>query len=296
MRIPMAAAAVTVVMALHGTPVAHAQTPALLVSPAWLAQHLTDRQLVILHVGPRAGYDAGHIPGARPIVEGDLAAPHDMARGDLMLEMPSPDALRSTLGALGVSDDATIVVYQGANTALQSATRIVLTLDYLGLGDRTVLLNGGLGAWQRAGHGTTAGATRVTPATLRARPVTPVVVDAAFVQGLASRPRHRLVDARAPVFYKGDEPTYGKRGHIPGAVSMPFTDIADLRGEIDRDRLATVFKAAGLVPGDTVVAYCHVGQQATAVIFAARLLGYPAVLYDGAFQDWATHDRGPTQP
>jgi len=39
--------------------------------------------------------------------------------------------------------------------------------------------------------------------------------------------------------------------------------------------------------GDHVMVYCHVGQQATAVIFAARTLGIDAQLYDGSFQDWS---------
>ena len=47
--------------------------------------------------------------------------------------------------------------------------------------------------------------------------------------------------------------------------------------------------------GETVVAYCHIGQQATAVIFGARLLGHLVLLYDGSFQDWATNNRGPVE-
>jgi thiosulfate/3-mercaptopyruvate sulfurtransferase len=51
--------------------------------------------------------------------------------------------------------------------------------------------------------------------------------------------------------------------------------------------LRALFTAAGVKPGDHIVAYCHVGMQATAVIYAARILGIPAVLYDGSFQDWS---------
>ncbi len=40
-------------------------------------------------------------------------------------------------------------------------------------------------------------------------------------------------------------------------------------------------------PGDTVITYCHIGQQATATLFAARLLGYDVKLYDGSFEDWS---------
>ena len=284
-------AATLVAVALLSRPAA-AQTAApapLLVDVDWLAQHLNDRDLVLLHVG-----DAGepHIPGARAISEEDVARPHDMARGDLMLELPEVAGLRATFAARGVSDNSRIVVYFGPKTAVQSATRIILTLDYLGLGNRTSLLNGGMPAWGRAGKPVTTEATKVTPGVLTARATKPVVVDAEFVKSLATRPNHTLVDARAPVFYSGVSPTFEKSGHIPGAINIPFTDITDTERMIDRAKLAGVFARAGVRPGDTVVAYCHIGQQATAVVFAARLLGHPVVLYDGAFQDWASRNRG----
>src|SRR3712207_9545320 len=56
---------------------------------------------------------------------------------------------------------------------------------------------------------------------------------------------------------------------------------------LPRGRLAKLFRDAGVAPGDTVVTYCHIGQQATAVLLAARLLGHPVRLYDGSFEDWA---------
>jgi thiosulfate/3-mercaptopyruvate sulfurtransferase len=264
----------------------------LLVEAGWLASRLDDRQVVVLHVGSRAGYDAAHIPGARHITEDDVARSHDMAKGDLMLELPDAAALRATLAARGISDDTTVVVYAGKDTPLQSATRILFTLDYLGLGDQSSLLNGGLTAWQAAGHQTTTAAGVAAPGRLRERSVKPLVVDAAFVQALAARANHVLVDARAPVFYRGTEPTFGRRGHIPRAINIPFSAISDARGLITVSDLKRVFADAGVKPGDTVVAYCHVGQQATAVVLAARLLDHPVVLYDGAFQDWATGNRG----
>jgi thiosulfate/3-mercaptopyruvate sulfurtransferase len=47
-----------------------------------------------------------------------------------------------------------------------------------------------------------------------------------------------------------------------------------------------MFADAGVAPGDTVVAYCHIGQQATALLFAARIAGHPVKLYDGSFTEW----------
>ena len=51
-----------------------------------------------------------------------------------------------------------------------------------------------------------------------------------------------------------------------------------------------MFEKAGVKANDTVVGYCHIGQQATAMLFAARSLGHPVLLYDGSFQDWSRHD------
>jgi len=267
----------------------------LLVDVDWVSQHLTDRDLVLLHIGSQ--YASEHIPGARSVSEDDLSRPHDHSNAsDLMLEMPSADVLLAKLSALGISDDSRIVVYVGANAPVQSATRIVFTLDYAGLGDRTSLLNGGLASWKRAGKPVSSEVP--PPARGRLTPRTPkdIVVNSDFVKSLAQRPGFRLVDARAPVFYRGIEPTInGKSGHIPGAINIPFSEIADAQLTIDRDRVSKLFEQAGIKPTDTIVGYCHVGQQATAMLFAARLLGHDVRLYDGSFQDWAVNNRGPVE-
>jgi thiosulfate/3-mercaptopyruvate sulfurtransferase len=97
-----------------------------------------------------------------------------------------------------------------------------------------------------------------------------------------------LLDARESSFYNGMEQDDGpRRGHIPGAKSLPFEELFDSSEHLlSADALRARFARAGVQPGDTVVAYCHIGQRATAVLFAARTLGYPVRLYDGSFQEW----------
>ena len=271
---------------------AYAQTAAtLLVDPAWLAAHLSDRDLVILHVGRKPEYDAEHIRGARLISDADVT----VSVGGGMYDLPPYGDLRSKLASFGISDGSRIVVYFGKDTPVQSATRIVFTLDYAGLGDRTSLLNGGLAAWKRAGQAVTSDASPRTAGTLTARPAKNVVADAELVKSVGRRPGYVLVDARAPVFYTGIEASMGKSGHIPGAINIPFSSVTDTTLTIDRDRVADLFQKAGVKSGDTIVAYCHIGQQATAVVFAARLLGHPVLLYDGSMHDWAMNNRGPVE-
>jgi thiosulfate/3-mercaptopyruvate sulfurtransferase len=108
----------------------------------------------------------------------------------------------------------------------------------------------------------------------------------------ASAPRVRIVDGRAPVFYDGpgmkhDDGQTMAAGHLPGAVNVPFNTLVDDGVRmLPVDSLRAIFRAAGVQPGDTVAAYCHIGQQATTVVLAARLLGHPVRLYDGSMNDW----------
>ena len=273
----------------------------LLVTTSWLAQHLNDPDLVLLHVGDRTEYDHAHIAGARYVSLRDVdAAGGAMEPGKLTLELPKPDDLRQRLAALGISDRSRIVVYYG-NDWVSPATRVIFTLDYAGLGNATSLLDGGMGAWTRDGHPT----TDVVPAartgelsTLRTRPL---VVDADWVHDHLKSRGVVIVDGRAAAFYDGVEAGRShdgpqRRGHIAGARSIPFTEVTDDKVALrDSASLAALFRGAGVQPGDTVVAYCHIGQQATAVIFAARTLGIPAKLYDGAFEDWSRHTDYPVE-
>ncbi len=121
----------------------------------------------------------------------------------------------------------------------------------------------------------------------------PVLADRATVTAALGKPGWKVVDARAPEFFSGARPggMPGKPhrpGHIAGAVSVPFTSVTtpDLKLAPEAE-IAARFKAAGVKPGDKVIAYCHVGQQATATLFAARTLGIDVRLYDGSFEEWS---------
>jgi thiosulfate/3-mercaptopyruvate sulfurtransferase len=215
-----------------------------------------------------------------------------------MLQMPGDEDLRARLQALGISDDSQIVVYYGKDWVSPS-TRVVFTLQHAGLGERTRMLDGGMGAWVRAGGALSKDAAPPRAGSLSRLNTQGLVVDAAYVRAPLDTPRIALVDARAAVYYDGVESggAHGqvdRAGHIAGARSIPFTEIADERLLLrSQPELQALFAQAGVKPGDTVVGYCHIGQQATAVLFAARLLGHPVLLYDGSFQDWSRNSDNP---
>jgi thiosulfate/3-mercaptopyruvate sulfurtransferase len=204
------------------------------------------------------------------------------------------DVLKQRLERFGITDRSRIVVYYGKDW-LSPTTRVIFTLDYAGLGARTALLDGGQDAWVRAGHPVTADVPAPRAGALSPLVVRPLVVDAEYVKAHLAADGIAIVDARDGSFYDGLETGSSmgrphRTGHIHGAHSVPFSEVTDEQMMLrSPEALRALFDKAGVKPGDTVVGYCHIGQQATAMLFAARLLGHPVLLYDGSFEDWSRH-------
>jgi thiosulfate/3-mercaptopyruvate sulfurtransferase len=299
MRLLRSIAGPLALLLIAAAPAAAAPRDGLIVTTAWLAQHLADPDLVLLHVGDKAEYDARHIPGARFVALSDISVTGPAGKG-LTLEMPPAADLRERLANLGISDRSRIVVYYGKDW-VSPTTRVIFTLDYAGLGGATSLLDGGMDAWTRDGHDVTAVVPPARRGTLSAREPRSLIVDAEYVLAHLETPQTAIVDARDTTFYDGTQ-TGGRgdarhrTGHIAGAHSVPFSSLTDDKLRVKpTEELAAIFERAGVQPHDTVVAYCHIGQQATAVIFAARVLGHPVWLYDGSFEDWSRHPNYPVE-
>lgn len=264
------------------SPVHRATGP--VVSVSWLAEHQADPDLVLLHIGPEDAYAAAHLPGALLLTREMLQAPRSP---DVVLDMPSAAQLASDFATLGITDRSTVVVVFDSEWVTPS-TRVLVTLQYAGLGDRAAILDGGQAAWVAAGHPVTeevpkAGGGNATPHLMPS-----LLTDVRGVQAAQQGNGTRIIDARSPVYYDG--PAHGEHpaGHIPGAVNIPFTSlVGDDNRLLPRQELRALFAAAGIHEGDRLIVYCHIGQQATLAFTAARILGHPVQLYDGSFDDWA---------
>lgn len=255
----------------------------LFVSAQWLADHLQDPGLVVLHVGfSRPEYRLGHIPGARFLWYDWLA----ISTPDASTEMPSVTQADTVLEMLGISDSSTIVLcFAGSN--LTTTTRMLLALTYVGFGEQTSILDGGLEQW-KAGKRPVSTETPAVPRTslaLHERPA--VIVTADWLKDNLNNPAVAIIDARDRRFYEGTGGGIARSGHIKGAQSIPFSSLVDSTNRLKAPAiLQELFAEAGIKQGMTVVTYCHVGQQATLVYAVARQLGYDSAVYDGSFQDW----------
>ena len=277
-----------------------ASGPEILVTPAWLRAHATDPNLVVLDLtmpdqDAPDPYEAGHIPGARKLDFHSIFT-GDGSGGALTMELVPADSLRKVLETLGVSDGSTIVLYSTSRW-VSPVARTYVTLDYLGLGDRTHILDGGYDAWKAAGGGSETAAPSVARGRLHVTTRGDVITNGAYVRAHITDRNMTIVDARAPEFYNGSARGHSasRTGHVPGAHNVYFLTLADSATSIyvPPEQARARFTAAGVPLDKPVVVYCHIGQTASVDYVQLRRLGVPVRLYDGSFEDWSRHKDYP---
>ena len=269
------------------------ETPSLLVTPAWLAEHSNDQDLVILHVSQnRRDYLNGHIPGARFLWVGRMA----LSNPELSFEVLPVSQLDTTLEVLGISNTSRIVLCSSGGNVSATA-RMYITFDYIGMGDRTFILDGGIEAWKKEGHPTAKDIPQVNRGSFMPNVQQNVFVDANYVNNSRDNRDFNIIDARAPEFYSGKNSAGNPRnGHIPGAKNIFYTILFDSTNKyLPIDSLKAKFDLVGVAPGKDIISYCHVGQTASPLYIVARLLGHTAHLYDGSFEDWSGREDLPVE-
>jgi thiosulfate/3-mercaptopyruvate sulfurtransferase len=265
-----------------------------LVSPAWLAAHIDDRNTVVVDatlppvgVSPapdtHAAYVAQHIPGA---VFFDIEALSDHASPYPHM-LPSAEQFAAAMSALGIGDGMKIVVYEQA--AVFSAPRARWMLRAFGAAN-VFLLDGGLAAWLGAGLPVESGQVERAPASFRARLEASGVKDFADVQQLIAE-RAQIVDARSAGRFDGTapEPRAGlSSGHMPGATSGPFTELVGDGRLKSPEALREVFAAKHVDLGQPITTTCGSGMTAAVVALGLELVGANDItLYDGSWAEYA---------
>ncbi len=250
-----------------------------LVDAPWLQAHLNDSKVKVIALTASSEFRSGHIPGAAQIDWTDLGLADT---SDPSITHWQAD-IEQKLARLGISRSDTVLIYDDGTLY---APRLWWILEELGHQDKRIL-NGGLIAWTNAGGNIEKGASTVHPATQSYKGTSNAAALATLdeVKAVLDDPNVVLVDARTPAEYV--------RGHIPGAINIPFIDNAVATAPKvwkSREDLRAMYEAAGVTSDKTVIPYCSTGVRSAATYFTLTLLGYPHVsLYTGSWDEWSKH-------
>ena len=289
--------------------------PGRLVGTDWLADHLEDPDLRLVHVSPnRRVYNKRHIPGA---VYSDLhreialrgTAPET---GDAEREwlIPTPEKTAAVLRQWGVAEGDRIVIYDDIGLNRQAIRGYWLLRLYRFPQERLHILDGGIEAWRRAGHATTTDVPEADPAAAERPPVTLGERDdsiiASYDQVLAwsKESSHgadaptRILDVRTAGEWVGTDLRARRGGHIPGARNRLFSDLLTDEGTFRPvDEMLSIIRSSGVEPAEIRATYCQGGVRAALVWFVLHeLAGFEDVRsYAGSWEEWGNRPDSPIE-
>jgi len=267
--------------------------PEVLVSTAWVEEHLEDPSLRILEVDEDILlYDTGHIPGAQKI---------DWQRDfwdEVVRDFIDEEGFARLMERLGISNDTTVVLYGDKNNWW--AAYAFWFFKYNGHAD-VRLMNGGRQKWLEEGRPLTTEVPAYPPGRYQV-PYRDESIRAYRDDVLehilkVKEGKGALVDVRSPEEYRGElthMPNYPQEGalragHIPGARNIPWAKAVNLDGTFkSAEELKALYEPLGVTPDKDIVVYCRIAERSSHSWFVLKyLLGYPRVKnYDGSWTEW----------
>jgi len=272
-----------------------------LITASALASHLGDANWIVCdcrhdladYQAGRRAYTQAHIPGARFLhLDEDLSGPKTGVNGRHPLPHPVTFTLR--LAALGIDNGKQVVAYDASGGVY--ASRLWWMLRWVGHA-RTAVLDGGIDAWIRAGQPVTAELPTIKSATYTPNPNPQLAVTANEVAANLDHHKLRIVDARSPDRFRGENETLDPvAGHIPDAVNRFFRNNLADDGRFKpaaqlNEEFASVLNAH--TPAN-VVHQCGSGVTACHNLLAMEVAGLSGSrLYPGSWSEWISDRKRP---
>jgi thiosulfate/3-mercaptopyruvate sulfurtransferase len=261
-----------------------------LVSADWAEKNIGADKVVFVEVDEdTTAYDGGHIPGAVKIDwKTEL---QDQVRRDFV----NKEQFEALLSRKGIANDDTVVLYGGNNNWFAAYAYWYFKLYGH---DQVKLLDGGRKKWELDGRPYNSDVPE-RPATSYTAKEQDRTIRAFRDDVVAAIGNHNLVDVRSPDEYAGrllapahlPQEQAQRAGHIPTAISVPWSKAANEDGTFKSDdELRALYAAAGIDDDKATIAYCRIGERSSHTWFALHeLLGYSDVRnYDGSWTEYGS--------
>jgi thiosulfate/3-mercaptopyruvate sulfurtransferase len=263
----------------------------LLVTPAQLSSEIeSGKPLLILDLRPPDAYTAGHVPGAFHLdLWGVSLTDTDPAPLNAVMWM-----IEHVLAIHGVTNRKPIVVYDDQSGV--RAARAFWFLEYFGH-PSVRLLDGGFGAWSRAGLAVSRDAAPAPTTDWTGKREAKTIATWREVKSAIGNQGFVILDTRSDGEYCGTTVRAKRGGAVPGAVHIEWTRNLGPDGAFKpAGELREMYERAGVTPEREVLTYCQGGYRAAHSYVALRLLGYPRVRnYVGSWKEWGDREELPIE-
>jgi thiosulfate/3-mercaptopyruvate sulfurtransferase len=284
------------------------------VSAAWLADHLSDADLRLVHVSPdRRVYNKRHLRGAtysdlhkELALRGTVPETGDAEREWLI---PTREETERLLRTWRVGEGDRLVFYDDIGLNRQAIRGYWLLRLYRFPTGRIHILDGGIEAWRRAGGETSTEPPEADLADALRKPVALGERDDSLIatydevrawsrEASKTGGPTRILDVRTAGEWVGTDLRAKRGGHIPGARQRCFVDLLTDEGTFRSvDEVVSLVRASGVDPAEIRATYCQGGVRAALVWFALReLAGFDEVRsYAGSWEEWGNREESPIE-
>jgi thiosulfate/3-mercaptopyruvate sulfurtransferase len=249
-----------------------------------------DPNLLLLDIRPFSDYNKGHIPGAINI---DLMHFHWFDTSSHGIKEFNRQ-MKILLNFIGINYQSLVVFYDDISGA--SASRGVWLLHYFSHGN-TYILDGGFKRWIELDYPIEEKTNSYKHSKTNFTIEKNVLADVLHIKNKIKNNQKEIeiIDCRSEMEFNGTLARALKRGHIPGAINVDWTNNLDTNKKFkERSKLLELYS---FIPFDKeTITYCQGGYRAANTYLILKQLGYSNVkMYLGSWGEWGNIPLLPTE-